>query len=144
MGIYLSCSHPRVEVLNIEPDTYKSSDNVWIIQAGDGKCKDCGDNTRVIKKVCVDHGIHQPWEKTDIHICQHEHLTIKNKIKDIVQNKYDGRMECVFCKIDTPVYCTFTMQKKNGILTEILTSDWTSNKKQLAYEMQLNQNKINK
>lgn len=136
----MSCSHSRFELLNVDPGNYKTPNNVWIIQPGDGKCIDCKEQIRVIRKTCVDHGIQQPWEATNIHICQHDHVSIKNKTKNPSKNRYEARLECVLCKINSPVYCTYVEQIRNGNKVEILTSDWTSDREKQAAELEINKN----
>lgn len=143
MGAILSCSHSNLDVYNIDHENYKSSDGVWMIRPASATCNDCSKNMRVIKKICVDHGIEQPWEEIDPLVCQHDHMRIKNKAKDSINNRYTGRLECVFCNIESPVFYTFIMKKdNNGKLTEVLTSDWTSDKKQMLLESERKRNGV--
>lgn len=133
MGAY--CSHTNFVIHNIDPESYKDSLNVWMVKVADATCSDCGEKLRVIKKTCIDHGITQPWELTNSHICNHEHIKIKNKNKDTSNNTLTGRAECIMCLISIPVYAEYIEKNINGSNIDVQTTKWDTDKKKFTIEL---------
>jgi hypothetical protein len=124
----LTCSHTNFEVSNINPTVYTDKTNTWNYIVADAECKNCKTKLRSIKKTCIDHNIPQPWEIVDKVVCKHDIITIYNKIRDIKNNRYNGRAECVACLVNIPVYITFKVEKINGNYEDIQTSEWQVDK----------------
>ena len=54
------CSQLLFYPTNIYPTIYTDKSNIWNFQVVDGSCKDCKEKVRLIKNICIDHGIEQP------------------------------------------------------------------------------------
>ena len=108
------CSHSLFYPTNIDSTIYTDKSNIWNFQVADGLCKDCGEKNRLIKKICIDHGIEQPWEILDPKTCQHEVVMIRRKLRDGLAKRYNGRAECVGCLVNIPVYIDFEVKNINN------------------------------
>jgi hypothetical protein len=130
-----SCSHEIITIIKEDPKMYNDKSAVWKFKVADCKCHQCDKDLRMIKKICIDHGIEQPWEAVDIMTCSHDVLMIQNKEKDHKKNMYIGRAECIICKINVPVFATYEVKKIRGEYSDIQTSEWTIDKQKVKEEI---------
>jgi len=129
------CSHTELDISNEDPNTYNDKIGIWNFKTADAKCCSCNNNLRSIKKICVEHGIEQPWEVIDPMICKHDMLRFYDKKKDPNRGVYTGRTECVACKVSAPVFMTFDVRDINGKNVDVQTAEWIIDKVRMKNEM---------
>lgn len=126
------CSHEDLTIIREEPKIFSDKLGIWKFKVADTKCNICREYLRMMKKICVAHGIEQPWEVIDKKSCCHESLIVRNKKKTVSGseniNILTGVVECVICKISAPAFATFKTIKSNDENVDILTSEWEINK----------------
>ena len=134
-----SCSHTDFDIHNINPTQYTDKALTWHFQVADAVCNECDvEHIRAIKKTCVDHRINQPWEILAKASCKHDIVIIKDKTRDVVHKRYNGRAHCVCCLNHIPVFITFEIKQIDGKVEDIQTSVWSPDKIKTKQECEQN------
>lgn len=127
------CSHDNLEIFNEDTNIHKDSIGIWNYKLADAKCNNCKKTFRAKKRICVSHGIEQPWETVNPVYCDHDMLVVRDKERkinaDTIQGTYTGTIVCLKCGISAPVFATFEVRENNGKKIDHQLSEWTIIKK---------------
>jgi|WetSurMetagenome_2_1015567.scaffolds.fasta_scaffold1384063_1 hypothetical protein len=127
------CSHDNLEIFNEGTDIYNDNIGIWNYKLADAKCNDCKKTFRAKKRICVSHGIEQPWEVINPIYCNHDMLVVRDKKRNVDANtnkgRYTGEIVCVKCGVSAPAFTTFEVRGNNGNNFDHPLSEWKIIKK---------------